>query len=358
MATISKRGEKQWQAKVRMKGYPPLSRTFDYKADAEKWAMATERELQTAGFVDRREAEKTPLVAVLRRYAKEITPQKKGAEAEAVRIEVMLRDPVLSHLKMAALTSATLAEWRDRRRQEVSGASVAREMTILSAVINHARREWNITIENPLPYVKRPAPSKSRERRLMSEEEAYLLAALEPATRQPSGIYSKGGTRNPWLRPLVRFALETAMRRGELLALDWHHVDLNRQVAHLPDTKNGEARNVPLSSAAVAILKDMPRNIAGPVFPTTPMALRLGFERATKRAAAKYLADCEAAGRKPAPGFLEDLHFHDLRHEATSRLADKLANVLELAAVTGHKNLQMLKRYYHPKAEDLAKKLG
>lgn len=142
-----------------------------------------------------------------------------------------------------------------------------------------------------------------------------------------------------------------------------------RRTAHLPDTKNGDARTVPLSSRAVAILgalagshadsdDDSASHKTGPVFPITAMALRKGFTRGLERAKAKYVADCAESRRKPVAGFLEDVHFHDTRHEAASRLAEKLSNVLELSAVTGHRDLRMLKRYYHPRAEDLAKKLG
>lgn len=148
------------------------------------------------------------------------------------------------------------------------------------------------------------------------------------------------------------------MRMGELLALDWQHVDLERQTAHLPDTKNGDPRTVPLSKRAVTVLQGLERLETGRVFPISRMSLRKGFPRALERAQAQYRKDCEAAGREPSPGFLADVHFHDTRHEAASRLANKLSNVLELSAVTGHKDLRMLKRYYHPRAEELAKKLG
>lgn len=358
MAQITKRGDLQWRARVRVKGYPDQSRTFMYREDAEKWARATERELETSGFVDRREAEKTSLRAVLERYAREVTPQKKSADIETIKIGVLLRDSVLSNLKMSALTSVAVAAWRDRRLREVSGATVIRELGILSAVLNHARREWGIHVENPIRYVKRPPTPRARDRRLSAQEEAYLLAALEEAPRKKNGAFGKGGARNPWLAPLIQLAVETAMRRGELLELDWRHVDLKRRTAHLPDTKNGDARTVPLSSQAAEILKDLPRAISGKVFPTTAMAVKLGFTRALERAREKYWADCSTAKETPTPGFLVDVHFHDLRHEAASRLADKLSNVLELSAVTGHRDLRMLKRYYHPRAEDLAKKLG
>lgn len=154
------------------------------------------------------------------------------------------------------------------------------------------------------------------------------------------------------------------MRRGELLALRWECVNLARQTAFLPDTKNGDSRMVPLSRKAVAILQELQTLagvgdvLEGPVFPTTAMALRKGFKRALERAQQQYKEDCRAAGKRPVRGFLEDVHFHDTRHEAASRLSEKLSNVLELSAVTGHKDLRMLKRYYHPRAEDLAKKLG
>ena len=178
MGTITKRGELQWQAKVRRKGFPQQSRTFMYKEDAEKWVRAIERELETSGFVDRREAEKNTLGDVLRRYQKDVTPLKKSAEIESIKINVLLRDKALVDLKMSAVNSNALAKWRDRRLKEVAGATVNREMNVLSAALNHARREWGIHVENPIPYVKRPEQARARERRLSSEEERYLLAAL------------------------------------------------------------------------------------------------------------------------------------------------------------------------------------
>jgi integrase len=357
MAQITKRGDLQWRARIRVKGYPDQSRTFMYREDAEKWARATERELETAGFIDRREAEKTSLRAVLERYSREVTPRKRSAPVEAVKIGVILKDPTLPGLKMSALTSAAVAAWRDRRLAQVGPATVIREMGILSAALNHARREWGIHVENPIRYVKKPAAPRSRDRRLSADEERYLLAALEPSPRRATGAYDRGGTRNPWLSPLICLAIETAMRRGELLALQWQHVDLERRTAHLPLTKNGDSRTVPLSSRAVELLAQIPRSSSERVFPTSPMAVKLGFVRAVERARQKYRDDCANTGTPPLVGFLDDVHFHDLRHEAASRMAEKLANVLELSAVTGHRDVRMLKRYYHPRAEDLARKL-
>ena len=131
------------------------------------------------------------------------------------------------------------------------------------------------------------------------------------------------------------------MRQGELIGLRWEHVDLARRIAHLPDTKNGEARTVPLSSTAVDVLRALPRSIHAEVFPgLTTEAVKRAFARARRRAG------------------LEDLHFHDLRHEATTRLFERGLNIMEVATITGHKDLRMLRRYTHLKAEELARKLG
>jgi len=366
MGTIVKRGELQWQAKIRRKGSPVQSRTFMYKDDAEKWIRATEHELETSGFIDRSEAEKNSLGDVLKRYKQEITPRKKSAAIESLKIDVILRDAILPRLKMSAITSTAVAAWRDRRLKVVTGATVNREIDIISSVLNHARREWGIHLENPIPYVKRPEKARARDRRFSPIEERYLLDALEKGERKQDGTFGKGA-RNPWLAPLVRLAFETAMRRGEMLALQWENINLERRAAFLPDTKNGDSRDVPLSSRAVAILRDLPYQLVdsengvdervGTVFPITAMALRKGFERAIERAQKQYAQDCKSAHKSPLPKFLADVHFHDTRHEAASRMAEKLANVLELSAVTGHRDLRMLKRYYHPRAEDLARKL-
>ncbi|MGC9208169.1 site-specific integrase, partial [Acidithiobacillus sp.] len=139
---------------------------------------------------------------------------------------------------------------------------------------------------------------------------------------------------------IVQFAIETGMRRSEICGLRWENVNLAGKVALLPDTKNGKARNVPLSSAAVAVLSALPRRLSGGVWDVKEDTVTQAFARCCRRAV------------------IEDLHFHDLRHEATSRFFEKGLNPMQVAAITGHKTLQMLKRYTHLRAEDLAKMLG
>lgn len=333
MATFRKRGVYQWQTQVRKKGHPLQTKTFDTRAAAEQWARAIEYEIDQGLFVSRAEAESTTLKQLLERYRDEVTPLKKGAEAEAARINALLRHPLAQRF-VAGIRGVDIARYRDERLKQVSPGTAKRGLVVLAHLFEVARKEWGIQVHNPVRDIKLPADNKPRNRRLQAgldgkdKEEARLLKACRKA-------------RNPYLLPVVRLALETAMRQGELVGLRWEHIDLKRRIAHLPDTKNGESRTVPLSTTAITVLRPWRRSIHGQVFPgLTTEAVKLSFRRATRRAG------------------IEDLHFHDLRHEATSRLFEKGLNIMEVASITGHKDLRMLRRYTHLKAEDLARKLG
>lgn len=336
MASIRKRNRSasgQWQAQVRKKGYPTQTMTFDTRAAAAAWARAIEAEMDQRRFVSRVEAETTTLKELLERYLEQVTPLKKGAAAEATRLRAMLRHP-LARRFVGTLRGVDLARYRDERLRQVLPATVKRDLVVISHLFEVARKEWGIPVHNPVRDIKLPPSSRPRERRLLpgglgqESEETRLLTACRKA-------------RNRFLLPIVQLAIETAMRRSELVGLRWEHIDLKRCIAHLPDTKNGEARTVPLSSAAIKVLRGLPRSLNGPVFlGLTTEAVKLAFVRARRNAG------------------LEDLHFHDLRHEATTRLFEKGLNIMEVASITGHKDLRMLRRYTHLRAEDLAKKLG
>jgi integrase len=239
-----------------------------------------------------------------------------------------MRKPI-ARWSLANLNASRIAAYRDERLKQVSNGTVIRELAYLSSIINHARREWGINTPNPVQHVRKPPSPAGRTRKLSGDERSSLLAALEPKGRQ-----------NIWTRLIVILALETAMRRSELLSLRWENIDLTCQAALLPDTKNGTPRTVPLSTAAVELLESLPRNISGEVFPVKYFTLDAAFKRAVKRAG------------------LKDFHFHDLRHTAITAMAEKLPNLIELSAVTGHKSFSMLKRYYHPDVHTLARKLG
>ncbi len=252
----------------------------------------------------------------------------KGATDDTIRLKAICRRPICRN-SIASLSPAKIAEYRDVRLKGVAPGTVVRELAYLSSIINHGRREWGIHANNPVALVRKPTQPKGRERVLSSAERERLLAELQPT-----------GRRNTWMPTVVILALETAMRRSELLALRWGNINLERRTATLQMTKNGESRIVPLSTTAIQTLTSMPQSVCGAVFPITSCALAANFDNAVERAK------------------LPDLHFHDLRHTAITNMANKLPNLIELAAVSGHKSLKMLQRYYHPDVEDLARKLG
>lgn len=351
MASIRKRNGK-WQARIRILGFDPAEKTFASRADAQAWATVTESEMLRGAYIKRTDAERTTLHDALERYEREVTPTKRSAPVELFLIRAWKAHKV-ARKTLSALRSTDFAKYRDERLKVVQPVTVCRELDLVSNLFTVARREWGYEgLTNVVSAIRRPTIRNARNRLFWDGEEAMLMRALEDHSATGGHRYRQG-SRNIWFRPLVMLALETAMRRGELLALQWENVRLSDRVAHLPITKNGEARDVPLSSRAVELLMSLPRTIRGPVFPITANALKLGFARAIARARLMY----EESGGTDAR-MLTDLHFHDLRHIAISRLADKLPNIIELSAVSGHRDVRMLRRYYHVKAEDLAQKLG
>jgi len=326
MASIRKKGDHQWHAQVRRKGHPPQTKTFTTRADAERWAKIVESEIERGVFVSRSEGEATLLRDMLKRYEVEVLPSKRGRDADRSRLKTL--EAALGNFRLAGLTSTHVSKFRDARLESVGPQSVIHEINLLNRVLKAATLDWGIALPGGLPtaQVRKPAKPRGRDRRVSAQELHSILQA----------------TGSGELRAIVVLALETAMRRGELASLRWKHIDLDKRTAHLPKTKTEVPRDVPLSTAALTALKGLPRRLDGKVFGLQPESMSQAFERA-----------CE-----PHRANVPDLHFHDLRHEATSRLFEKGLNVMEVAAITGHKTLDMLKRYTHLRAEDLAKRLG
>ena len=334
MPTVRKRGDLQWQAIVKRQGIGFASKTFTTKKDAEKWAKITEAEMLRGAYISRRDAEKITLAECIERYKKDVLPGLRGVGHEYILNRL---DEAFGKLSLAHITPAKVAAHRDARlRQGRAPSTVKKELAKLSVIYKLAAQEWGIGgLENPVLNVARPKEKNSRTRRLEPGELERLLK-VAPA---PVGL-------------LVRLALETAARLGELLALEWRDIDTARRVAVLRGvggrgTKNGdESRAVPLSSAALAVLQELralPLGIDGRIF-----YWWAGSDSFNK----PWARLCKKAE-------IEDLRFHDLRHEATSRLFEKgVFEGVEVAAITGHKTLQMLKRYTHLRAADLARKLG
>lgn len=327
MATFRFRANR-WQARVRRLGTPEQTKSFLSRQDAERWARSVEVEIDKGSYISPSGAQRTTLGDLIQRYIKEVLPSMKGAKDDEIRLRAIGRRS-MGKLALSNLTPELLGRHRDARLQEVCANTVIREFAYLSSVINHARREWGIHMENPVTKVRRPSSPPGRNRILTPAQKASLLESVRPKGRQ-----------SIWVEPIVVLALETAMRRGELLALAWQDIDLQKQTAQLHTSKNGERRCVPLSRLAVHTLAQLPRHISGKVFPITAYALAAAFKRATIRCG------------------LADLRFHDLRHMAVTELSKRLPNLVELSAVTGHRSLRMLQRYYHPNPAELAVKLG
>ena len=324
MATIRQRNDR-WQAIIKRKGYPHQSKTFDIKKDAEKWARQNERLIDSGQWVNRTEAEQTTLGDLLARYTTEVSITKRGADVEIIRINALRRTPLAKH-SAVAITGQLLSKWRDQRLTAVSGSTVTRELQILSHVFNLAIREWGFGLYcNPVSLVRKPTPNKARDRVLTDAERVALVVACSQC-------------RSPWIKPVVIFALETAARRGEILSLTWNNVSLEGCTA-LVSGKTGP-RKLPLSPACIEALRDLPRSLDGRAFPVTVEALKQAYGRAVTRAG------------------LQDFTFHDLRHDALTRLARLGFNILELRAISGHTTANMLQRYVSIDAGDLAKKLA
>ena len=325
MASIRKRADK-WQVRIIRKGYNPITKSFQSRCDADRWARHTEARIDQGTFIDTSEAQRTTLAEVIERYRKEVTPSKKGAKQEGYRLDVLKRSK-LTKLALAAVRSVDIAQYRDDRGREVAANTVKNEMNTLSAIFEHAKGEWGLLSSNPCLAVRRPTSPRGRIRRLeMGEGDALLLACR--------------ASRAWYLYCIVVLALETGARLGELALLRRENVDFKKSVAYLLDTKNGEDRNIPLSGSAIEVLKAVPQNFDGRVFPVSVESIKQAFRAAVIRAR------------------MQDFHFHDLRHEAISRFFELGLNPMEVASISGHKTLAMLKRYTHLRAEDLVRKLG
>ena len=332
---------------MRKKGYPQQARTFDLKAQAVAWAQQVETEMTRGVFISRTEAEATTLGEALERYRVEITPRKRAIGQENQRIDLWCRHKLASR-SLASIRGKDVANYiREREAAGVGANTIRLELALLSHLFTIARSAWGMeSLGNPVALVKgsRPKLPRGRDRHLLPEEEPRLLAACE----------TYGGP----IAAAVAIALATAMRRGEIAAMRWEHLDRKARVLLVPETKTGEPRRVPLSSMALEVFDALPRRIDGYVWGVRANAITQAFTRVVKRARRDYDAECAATGEQPDPRMLAGLRFHDLRHEATSRLFERGLNPMEVSAITGHKTLQMLKRYTHLRAEDLVDRLG
>lgn len=325
MATIIQRGNK-WRVQIRLKGVS-RSATFERRSDAKAWAARVESQIMDN--IQGNAPRHTTFGDIAARYLAEETPKKRGSKFEAYRINRALQTP-LANIPLDRLRPADFAEWRDHRLTEISSGSVNRELSTLSAICEHALKEWGLLRENPVHKISRPSKGKARTRRPSESEVQKICEALlyNPESR-PELVSQR-------VAVAFLFAIETAMRAGEICSLTWDNVDFTRRIAHLPMTKNGDSRDVPLSKKAIELLEKLQGIDDKSVFNTTTQTLDVLFRRAREK--------CE----------INDLHFHDSRREALTRMAGKVP-VEVLAKISGHRDLRILLNvYYRPDMADIA----
>ena len=334
MASITKR-KNGWCVQVRRKGYAPRNRTLPSKSAALKWAREQEG-LMDAGRLPVTEAPlKTKRLAeLIKQYRVTVTPRKRSAETEDLRLCRMQQDPI-ADTKLIDLAPREFAAYRDRRLRVVKPGTVRRELYLFANMIDVATKEWGYPFaSNAVRQVSFPIANDARDRRLEDGEAAALREALAIC-------------RNAFIAPIVELAIETGLRRREVLELAWGNVDLERRIAFIPLTKTGQPRTIPLTERAAAVIRGLHyerRNDGEPkderLFPITLNSFKQAWKRVQKRSG------------------LDDLRFHDLRHEALSRFCELGLTIPELAVISGHKDPRMLFRYTHLRADDLARKLA
>lgn len=320
MASIGKFGDK-WRAQIARDGVRK-SKVFATKREAADWAARQEYLIKNKATV----TANITFKELMERYAREVSPAKQGHRWEAIRIRKFQRHDI-AKIKLGKLCGDDFGKWRDQRLGEVKPGSVIREMALLGAILNKAAGEWQMLAKSPMKHVSKPRKPPRRSRRPSKAE-------LKRLSHSAGGDLSKATAR---AFHAFKFAIETGMRAGEIVGLTHDNVDLKRRVAHLPKTKNGEPRDVALSKKAIKLIKKLPDYPR--VFGLNSIQLDVLWRKLRDRAA------------------VADLTFHDSRHEAITRLSKKI-EILELAKMVGHRDLNMLLIYYEDDAESVARKLG
>jgi integrase len=316
MANIRKHGNK-WQVRIRRTGLRSLSKTFTLRKDAMEWARQMEVQADRHDLpADPKVLQRITLGELVERYRDTVSIKKRGYERERVSLTAFLRHPICAR-RLSDLRTEDFGTYRDKMLKTIKPTSLKRYLDPVHNLFELARNEWGIPLrDNPLDRLKLKAPSQRRERRLAPGEWERLLEAARL-------------TRNPWIEPIIRLALATAMRRGEILAIDSNHVSIDRRCLLIPVTKNGHARTIPLTADAIRVFEGL-AIVQGRLFPVASNAFRLAWIRLRNRAG------------------LHDLRFHDLRHEAISRFFELGLNASEVALISGHNDMRMLFRYTHP----------
>jgi integrase len=335
MANITKRGD-SWRAQVKTGGVRE-SKSFDTKAEAVEWSKNMEVEILAGKRRAYSKVAKT-LSDGFDKYLEEISPEKGKHEWNKTRIAFFKTELDFVGELMRNVRPEQITAWKNKRLKDVKTSTVNRDLNLLSAVFTAARDEWKWIHDNPVQEVKRPKDPPPRRRRVPEHEAATMAAAL--------GLTDdcEIETTQQYTALAFLIAIESAMRQGELIGTHWPNVHLEEKYVHVPKSKNGDARDVPLSVRAVELWKRLPR-IKGEsrCFPVAQSSVDALWRKVRNK----------VAKEKPEYG---DLNFHDSRHEATTRLSKKL-HVLALAKMIGHRDIQSLMIYYDETAAELAERL-
>lgn len=313
MATISKR-DGRWQARVRRVGFPTQTKTFSQKQDATRWVRKTEIQIETHELPPAAPEYPTFKQAVTR-YRKEVSVFKKSHAVEKYRLAQLAALP-WADKAINQIDGSHISGLRLQRLKDVSAATVRKELYLISAIYETARKEWGLSaLRNPVSGIRMPSGANPKRARINADTLLRLLQAARDCQHR-------------YLPHIITVALETGMRRGEIIGLRWADILPERRLVQLHDTKNGHGRFVPLSAKAMMALQQGDRH-SEYVFPISANAVRLAWERLKQKHE------------------IEGVRFHDLRHEAISRMFDEGMTVPEVAAISGHRTVSMLFRYAH-----------
>jgi integrase len=333
MASIHKRNG-SYRVRIKRTGKSTLSQTFLTRNEALQWVKETQAKVDLGLYeaAPIRSLKTFSQAAICYRDTHSI--HKKIVRSETYRLNILIKR--WGDLPLEEITKTVILELRDELLSSGrSGDTINHYFNTLSKLFQMLNDEWNLDIANPIKGIRRMPPSKGRTKRIHGAIEQQLLDSCEHLSL-------------PLLRSIIQFAIQTGMRRGELMGLTWADIDIPNRKAYLHNTKNGESRQVPLTRQAMAVLEALPKDEER-VFPMGMDALRSQFGRLKGHAKAQW----NSVGVNP----INDLRFHDLRHEALSRLSDTGLNVIELSCISGHKTMAMLKRYTHPSHEAILKRL-
>ena len=329
MASFKKLNSGLWQAQVRLKKVRK-SASFATKTEAKDWATVEEYKIKTAESIKTPQVSQITVGDLMKQYELEFSRKKGGYDWEQKQITRILKTP-MAELLVGDVTKAHIREWRNKRLETVQGSTVNREWNLLSHIFSMARDEYEYISVSPFTGVRRPKDNPDRDR-LISDSEIEQLRVVSGF----DGVTSKLIKEKVFVAFL--FAIETAMRAGEICNLTWDNISREDRTAFLPKTKNGKSRTVALSSRAIELLGCLSKERHDKCFGLKSSQITANFTILVNKT------------------LIENLNFHDTRHEAITRLAKKLP-VLALARNTGHTDIKKLMVYYNETGAEIAKLL-